>query len=186
MPSIQDPTEPLSDGRVALRLAAERDIPEVLIAHQDDPELHLRRGVERPPSGAELGREMEEAQARRAAGESATLTILVPDSDECRGQLIVHNVDWDHRRAELGIWLAPDARGQGLAQGALRLAARWLFDGCGLERLQLITEPDNEPLLRTARAAGFEYEGILRGYTRERGRRHDCAVLSLLPGELTE
>ena len=30
-------------------------------------------------------------------------------------------------------------------------------------------------------AAGFAREGVLRGYARERGRRVDCVVLSLLP-----
>jgi RimJ/RimL family protein N-acetyltransferase len=180
MPAIPELSEPLTNGHVVLRLAAERDIPEVLIAHQDDRQLHVRLGGDRPPSGAELGRQMEDAPARRAAGTRVTLTILEPGSDECRGQLHVHHIDWDHARAELGIWVAPSARGKGLARDALRVAARWLFDSCGLERLALLTEPDNEPLLRAARAAGFAAEGVLRAHRRGRGPRVDCAVLSLL------
>jgi hypothetical protein len=35
-----------------------------------------------------------------------------------------------------------------------------------------------------ARAAGFNFEGVLRGYTRERGARIDNAVLSLVRGDL--
>jgi RimJ/RimL family protein N-acetyltransferase len=180
MPVIPDLEHPLTDGSVALRLTAERDIPEILIAYENDVHMHERLGEERPPSGAELGRQSERADADRAGGTYVALTIVQPGADECVGQIRVHTIDWTHARAELGVWLAPQVRGQGLAARALRLAARWLFDRCGLERLQMMTEPDNEPMLRAARAAGFVHEGVLRGYTRERGARFDCAILSLL------
>lgn len=184
MPTIPALAEPLSDGTVGLRLAAERDIPEVLIAYQDDPHMYERLGEERPPSGAQLGRRAEQSGVDRIAGRSVTLTILTAGRDVCVGEIRVHRIDWIHARAELGIWLAPQVRGRGLAPRALKLAAPWLFQSCGLERLQILTEPDNEPMLAAARAAGFVDEGVLRGYTRERGGRVDCCVLSLLPGDL--
>jgi RimJ/RimL family protein N-acetyltransferase len=179
-------SEPLSDGVVALRLTAERDIPEILIAYQDDPELHLRQGIDRPPSGAELGRRSERAEADRETGRHVSLTVLEAGSDVCVGQLITSRVEWQQARAELGMWLAPQVRGRGLASRALRLASRWLFETTPLERLQITTEPDNEPMLATARAAGYQCEGVLRGYTLEQGRRVDCAILSLLRGELAQ
>ena len=178
MPSIPALDTPLFNERVGLRLAAERDIPEILIAHQDDPELYARLGLRRPPSGAELGRQIELAERERTTGMRARLTIIEPGSDECRGRISVHSIDWDGHRAELGIWLAPQARGRGLATAALRLAARWLFEECGLERVQLLTEPDNEPMLRAAHAAGFVEEGM------RRRSDVDMIVLSLGPDEL--
>ena len=50
-------TEPLTDGTVVLRDYAERDIPEILIAHQDDPRMHLLHAARtarraEPSSGA--------------------------------------------------------------------------------------------------------------------------------------
>jgi RimJ/RimL family protein N-acetyltransferase len=184
MPSIPRLTEPLGGQRVLVRDAAERDIPEILIAYQDDPHLHDRMGEDRPPSGAELGRWAESEGPDRAAGVRAALTILESGSDVCLGQVYVHHVDWDHRRAELGMWLAPQARGRRLAGETLRLVAAWLFGECGLQRLQILTEPDNEPMLHAAAAAGFVREGILRGYLRERRGRVDVAIMSLLPGDL--
>jgi RimJ/RimL family protein N-acetyltransferase len=183
VPAIPDLDRPLSNDRVSLRMFAERDIPEVLIAYQDDPELHLRLGEERPPSGAELGRYAERSEAARIAGDNITLTIVEPGHDECRGEVRVHNFDWDHGRAELGIWVAPQLRGRGMARAALRLVASWLFEACRLERVQLLTEPDNDAMIAAARAAGFTHEGVLRSYLRERGSRVDVAVLSLLPGD---
>jgi len=184
MPSFRELDQPLSGPGVQLRLAAERDIPEILIAHQDDPLLYVRIGVPRPPSGAELGRRTEEQAADLAAGTGIWMTILRSGSDECRGQLDVHHVDWDHQRAELGIWVAPRERGHGLATGALALAGRWLLQACELIRLELFTEPDNEPMLRAARTAGFAEEGLLRGYLRERGKRVDVKVMSLIASDL--
>jgi RimJ/RimL family protein N-acetyltransferase len=183
MPSFPDLPEPLNGPAARLRPAAERDIPEILIAHQDDPSLYLRMGIPRPPSGAELGRRVEDSAADRASGASVWLTILKPGSDDCRGQIDVHQVDWDHQRAELGIWVAPGDRGRGLGAGALALAGPWLLERCGLMRVQLLTEPDNEPMLRAARAAGFSAEGILRAYRRERGRRIDVSVMSLVSSD---
>jgi RimJ/RimL family protein N-acetyltransferase len=101
----------------------------------------------------------------------------------CRGQIFTPEVDWRHARAELGMWLAPQVRGRGLASRALKLTANYLLGSTTLERLQIVTEPDNEPMLATARAAGFVHEGVLRGYTRERGARVDCAILSLLQSD---
>jgi RimJ/RimL family protein N-acetyltransferase len=184
MPRIPAPTEPLSNERAIIRLSAERDIPEILIAYQDDPQLHVALGELRPPSGAELGRREERAAAERAAGTQLTLTIVEPGADVCRGQVYVHDVDWDNDRAELGIWLAPQVRGRGMAAPALRLAATWVLDNTALERVQVTTTSDNEPMIRAARAAGFAEEGQLRAYLRMAGRRTTATILSLLPSDL--
>jgi RimJ/RimL family protein N-acetyltransferase len=182
--AFPDLSAPLRSAGAELRFSAERDIPEILIAHQDDPQLYLRLGLERPPSGAELGRRSETDAALRHAGEAVRFTILSPGSDVCQGQLDVHRVDWDDGRAEAGIWVAPQVRGRGLAAAALRLAGAWLFDVLGLARLELLTEPDNAPMIAAARRAGLTEEGVLRAYLRERGRRVDVTVLSLLPADL--
>jgi RimJ/RimL family protein N-acetyltransferase len=184
MPAFPELTDSLSSATVALRLAAERDIPEVLIAHEDDPELHRSLGLVRPPSGAELGRRVEGGPGDRAAGTALWLTIVPAGADECIGQIDVHDVDWDHSRAELGIWTAPAHRGRGVASGALRLAGRWLLSECGLARVQLVTEPDNVAMVAAARRAGFLEEGVLRGYVRERGQRVDVTMLSLVARDL--
>lgn len=184
MPSFPDLGEPLRGELVELRFEAEQDIPEILIAHQEDPELFLRLGIERPPSGAELGRRIERAAGDRDAGEGVRFTIVRPGADLCCGQLDVHHLDWDHLRAEVGIWIAPGARGQGLAGEALRLAAAWLFDRCGLARVEALTEVDNFAMIAAGRKAGMLEEGVLRAYVRERGQRFDVKMLSLLPTDL--
>jgi [ribosomal protein S5]-alanine N-acetyltransferase len=176
--------DPLTDGGVVLRDYEERDIPEILIAYQDDPRLHTHNREDRPPSGAELGSRAEREDAARRAGERATLTVLEPGEDTCRGQIRVENVDWDQRRAELMIWLAPQARGRGLGRGALRLAGAWLLETCGLARLEMLAEPENLAAIHAAQAAGFVREGVLREYQRKRGRGVDMVVMSLIAADL--
>lgn len=184
MSSFPRLAEALIDGGVALRDYRERDIPEILIAYQDDPRLHLLNREDRPPTGAELGSRAEREAPARGAGERATLTVLEPGDDTCRGQIRVENVDWDHRRAELMIWLAPQVRGRGLGRGALRLAGGWLLVTCGLARLEILTEPGNLAAIHAAEAAGFVREGVLREYQRKRGTGIDMVVMSLIPADL--
>ncbi len=188
MPSFPDLGPPLTSPAAQLRLVAERDIPEILIAHQDDPRLYASLALDRPPSGAELGRRVEREADVRGAGAGAWLTILDgthrSGSDLCRGQVEVSDVDWDHLRAGLSIWVAPAYRGRGLGAGALALAGRWLLEVCGMMRVELFAEPENLALGRAAASAGFVAEGVLRGYLRARGRRADAAVLSLIRADL--
>ena len=184
MSSFPHLSEPLTDEHVALRDYLERDIPEILIAYQDDPWLHLLTGEDRPPSGAELGSRAERESAGRAAGERANLTVIEPGSDTCLGQVGVSDADWDNGRAQLAIWLAPQVRRQGLGRGALRLAGEWLLGACRLARVELLAEPDNGALIAAAAGAGFAREGLLRGYERKRGKRVDMIVMSLISADL--
>jgi RimJ/RimL family protein N-acetyltransferase len=184
MSSFPRLAQALSDDGVALRDYEERDIPEILIAYQDDPRLHVLNREDRPPSGAELGSRAEREAGARGAGERVTLTVLEPGDDTCRGQIRVENVDWDHRRAELSIWLAPQVRGRGVGRKALRLAGEWLLDSCGLARLEMLAVPENQAAIHAAQGAGFVREGVLREYHRKRGKGIDMVILSLIPADL--
>jgi ribosomal-protein-alanine N-acetyltransferase len=184
MPSIPEPPDTLTDGVVSLRLYAERDIPEILIAYQDDPQLAERLGQVRSPSGAELGSESERAAAERATGQRVSLTILAPGSDTCVGRLVVDEFDWDNGRARIHVWVSPAMRRKGLAGAAVKLASRWLFQHSRLERIEALADPGHEPALNTAAAAGFSGEGVLRAYEGGRRGRRDVVSFSLLRGDI--
>lgn len=90
--------------------------------------------------------------------------------------------DWD--TAEVSWWLLPQARGRGAGPSAMRLAARWAFEGLGLERLEMLIQPDNAPSLRAAERCGFVHEGTMREGRRLPSGRGDMRLLSLLPADL--
>jgi RimJ/RimL family protein N-acetyltransferase len=120
---------------VALRSISTWDIPEILIAHQDDRELAAALGLARPPSAAQLGAEVETAAVDWAAG-TLKLTVLVPGSDDCRGRLVIDELDAAAGTARAVIWIAPSWRGRGLARAAVALAGDWLARDSGIERLR--------------------------------------------------
>jgi RimJ/RimL family protein N-acetyltransferase len=135
MPSIPEPPERFGDDLVELREIAGWDIPEVLIAHQDDRDLHRRLGLEKPPSAAQLGLEVEHAEQKRLAGESVSFTIVAPGRNDCRGRVEVDGFDWGQGSAVMRVWVAPQLRDRGYEQRACDLASEWLRTVVGVQQL---------------------------------------------------
>ncbi|WP_223694486.1 GNAT family N-acetyltransferase [Leifsonia poae] len=92
--------------------------------------------------------------------------------------------------AEVGFWLAPDARGRGVMSEAVSLVADYAFapsglavraaSGLGLERLVWHAFTGNAASAAVARRAGFRFEGEHRLGGSQRGRRLDDWQASLL------
>jgi RimJ/RimL family protein N-acetyltransferase len=90
-------------------------------------------------------------------------------------------------RGRIGYWVAADERGKGTCTRALRALSRYALVELGLQRLDLITDPDNVASQRVAEKVGFQREGVLRAHLRHPdGRIRDSVMFSLLPGELRE
>ena len=83
--------------------------------------------------------------------------------------------------ANLGYWVAPGARGHGLAARAVALVSAWAFARLRLARLEIWVEPANIASQRVAERAGFVHEGLLRSYVQLRTRRGDAHMYALLP-----
>src|SRR5262249_31712758 len=74
-------------------------------------------------------------------------------------------------------------RGRGICTRALRVLSRHGLDELELQRLQLVTDPDNLASQRVAEKVGFRREGVLRAHLRHPdGRIRDSVMFSLLPG----
>ncbi|MFC0863746.1 GNAT family N-acetyltransferase [Sphaerimonospora cavernae] len=82
--------------------------------------------------------------------------------------------------ADVGYWLAPWARGRGIATTALRALADWAF-AHGLPRISLLADVENIPSQQVACRGGFTREGVLRGAGGNRdGSRADMAAFARL------
>lgn len=118
-------------------------------------------------------------------GEELNFALADPDDQAVvLGGGSLYDVRLDQGCASVGYWLAPDARGHGVATHTVRLLARWAFAQLGLARLELTCSPDNEASQRVADRCGFVREGLLRSHIPFKGGRRDTVVYSLLPGEL--
>ena len=90
-------------------------------------------------------------------------------------------------RATMGYWVAARARGGGICTRALRLLSRHALEELELQRVDLVTDPDNLASQRVAEKVGFQREGVMRAHLRHPdGRIRDSVMFSLLPGELRE
>ncbi len=91
----------------------------------------------------------------------------------------------ERQTGRIGYWCARDARGRGITTRALRLLCRYGMDELALQRVELITDPENHASQRVAAKVGFQREGVLRSHLpHPDGRRCDSVMFSLLPGEL--
>lgn len=88
-------------------------------------------------------------------------------------------------QAEIGFWLASDARGKGLMSHAVRLVAERVLTDAALRVTHLVwwAIAGNWTSRRVAWATGFRLEGRVRGGLPQRGIRRDAWVGTLLPGE---
>jgi RimJ/RimL family protein N-acetyltransferase len=176
MPRMKvDLPETLAGEGVVLRRLREDDAPAYVAAFRDDPELGRLLGMEHDPEEARV-------RERAAEGGGAALAVAGP-GDAFAGMVMLHSLDEHHRRCEVGFWLVPAARGQGLGARAVALAVSWAFAALDLLRVEMTTTPDNAAVFALARRLGFTQEGVLRKRNVERGTPVDVVWFGVLREE---
>jgi RimJ/RimL family protein N-acetyltransferase len=85
---------------------------------------------------------------------------------------------------EVGIAVAPEARGRGYGTQAQRLLVRYLFSHTQVNRIEAGTEITNNAEQRALEKAGFTREGVIRGAAFQGGRWHDGILYSVLRDEV--
>lgn len=174
------PDPPLTDGTVTLRPWRDADVP-ALVAVCRDPEVVRWTKVPSPYTEHDAQTFMLVKQARQARGEEAYFAAVDPPDRRLLGSFSLRPLP--ARAADVGYFVAAGSRRRGVATRALELIAGWAFESLRVARLQLVTDVDNVASQRTALAAGFRREGVLRSYLEVRDHRSDAAMFSLLPGE---
>lgn len=181
------PAEGLVDGRVTLRPWRLEDA-DALVRRINDAEVGAFLDLIPQPYGhtdaVDYLRGCEEGWR---TGVSSNFAVLVDGLDGPAGSVGCRWSEIDDGVAEIGYWVAAEARGRGVATTATRLAALWAFAAePRLERLQLRADVENVASNRVAAKAGFTREGVLRSARRNArlGRRVDFAIWSLLRDEL--
>lgn len=90
----------------------------------------------------------------------AAVTWVVADrDDEPLGLTSLRRIDWVHRTAALGIWLAPHARGRGVGRAATALTLDHGFGRFNLRKISLEVTATNAAALAVYRSLGFTEEG---------------------------
>lgn len=85
---------------------------------------------------------------------------------------------------ELGVAIAPEARGQGVGTQAHQQVVRYLFRHTHQNRIQASAEIANLAEQRVLEKAGFTREGVLRGFGYRDGQWRDGVLYSVLREEV--
>jgi RimJ/RimL family protein N-acetyltransferase len=91
--------------------------------------------------------------------------------------------DIDSGVCEIGVWLAPEAQGQGLVTRAAQAMIDWAIHERGMSRVEWLTVPHNQRSQAVARRLGMHRDGVLRAAFPLGDERHDVEVWSLLAAE---
>jgi RimJ/RimL family protein N-acetyltransferase len=170
----------LRDGDLVLRPWTESDIPAMVAGCNDREVAHWIPTIPHPYT-----RKDAIAFIRGEVGPKHEALAIVLEGKVLGG--IGIGLNSHGYKASIGYWIAAPARGRGTCTRALRLLARHALEKRGLQRIELITDPDNVASQRVAEKVGFQREGVLRAHLRHPdGRIRDSVMFSLLPGELRE
>jgi RimJ/RimL family protein N-acetyltransferase len=122
---------------------------------------------------------IDRQRRKRAAGTVLALAIQVGDDERALGNVNLVGFDEDRREAKVGYWLAPEARGRGLATAATALLIDWGLRNLGIERVEFAILPENVASQRVAERVGAVPLGIREKSHQAEGRWWDMTIWSV-------
>jgi RimJ/RimL family protein N-acetyltransferase len=145
----------LSDGVITLRAPRATDVDRITVAAQDPVTQRWALALPRPYLREHAVEFLDRSAAEARAGTGYSF-VAADDEDRV---IAAMRVGAD---GEIGYWVAPDARGRGVATRAVTLLRDWARDELGLERMVMRIHPDNVVSCRVAEKAGFVDTGERR------------------------
>lgn len=109
--------------------------------------------------------------------------VVLKDGGHFIGSAGFHQIDWHHRRAEIGGEMLKPYRRKGLATEAMYRLIRFGFENMGFHRLTAMVSPFNHDAEKLVQRGPFVMEGRLREWERWGGRWIDLKVYGLLQHE---
>lgn len=168
--------EPVDGDGIRLRAYADSDADDVVAGCSDPLTRRFLPLLPSPYTRADAQWWIGTGAPAAFAGGGAAYAIADPESGRLLGGIGMDRFVAVRQQIELGYWVAPWARGRGVATAAVRALSDKAFAD-GVARVELLTDWANVGSQRVALAAGFVREGVRRGATRDRdGGRQDLIV----------
>jgi RimJ/RimL family protein N-acetyltransferase len=173
------------DGHgVRLRAFGPQDVPRIVQASADPLTQRWLGQLPAPYTEADAHAYLHAIEERHATNAGITWAVVDPAEDQVLGS--VGFFDYTPRvECEIGYWTHPEARGRGVATGALAVATSYVFGELGVNRVKAYAALDNTASRRVIERNGYRQTGIERLGAVVRDGREDMALYDLLVSELT-
>jgi ribosomal-protein-alanine N-acetyltransferase len=109
--------------------------------------------------------------------------VALRSDDRLIGSITLFNLDFTHRRAEIGYALGRDYWGKGYMNEALMAVLKHAFEVLELHRIEADIDPRNTASIKTVERLGFQREGYLRERWQINGEIQDAFFYGLLKQE---
>jgi RimJ/RimL family protein N-acetyltransferase len=170
--------EVLRGERAVLRPWRAEDTPDLAAAGADEVTLRFLGHLPSPYTLDDARWWVTEGAPAAIAAGGWAYAVADPVTDRIIGGCGMSRLG--REKGAIGYWVAPWARGRGVATEVARLLATQAF-ATGFPRLELHTDQQNVASQRVALAAGFTREGVARGAgARRDGSRYDHIVWARL------
>ncbi|MFD3507386.1 GNAT family N-acetyltransferase [Nocardia sp. NPDC058666] len=170
----------LTDGTVWLTRPTAADIDRIVACCQD-PDVQRWTTVPVPYQRSDTEDFLDRVVAPGWADNAPVWAIRTSASSQVEGMISLAPRGVGAR--EIGFWLTPENRGQGLMSRAITLVCDFAFapDGLALDRIMWRAIVGNVPSATAVRRNGFHFEGVARSGGIQRGTRVDEWVAARLP-----
>jgi len=168
---------------VELSLVQESHAP-ALFALVDRNRAHLRQWLPWVDGTRQESDTLQFIQAQMEQfASNAGFAAIIWENGQIAGTIGTHQIDWAHRRVELGYSLAAEFQGRGLITDSCRVLLKYLFTEMQLNRIEILCAVGNTKSTAVPKRLGFTYEGTLREAQLLNGQFMDLEVYSMLQRE---
>ena len=174
-------TELLIEGTtINLRLARESDF-QSYYAFLLEPESKRLTGTQRDFSQDEISDWIKNIS--KIHEDRVDFMIISKDTDEFLGEVVLSEIDFTNRNANIRIAIGMQQSGKGYGTEAMNLMLRYGFETLNLHRIGLEVYAFNPRAIHVYEKIGFQREGVQRDWLYSEGDFHDLIMMSILENE---
>ena len=169
----------MKNDTIELRPLEPTDL-DTLYNWENDSALWVVSDTVAPYSRAALWQYLENYTGDIFAQRQLRLMITLASDGTPVGTIDFLNFDPLNNRAELGLFIAAEHRGQGLGRQALELLTAYAREHLGLRQLYVFIAIDNTVCLKMFEDYGYRRVGVIQSWVKRGNTYRDVALLQMV------